>query len=408
MKNALRLRLVVSLALVGVVCFSIPVYAADVIYEYNPGAVWDGYSLGTAAGTNQWGRFDVEFVPQAQTTVDEFCFNVTTKERIATTQFDLTVLFWSDDSPHVPFSTIFFDPFNWFDWLTGDSASGSWYNLLAGQATTSFSQTVTFTDASSTPNNDEVCFDILGDLDHSLGLPTGYPVIFRVEVPTADQNDCVRDIGDSGKCLVYHNYTAPYSSQSMGFTFERPPSADLMRNAMFSGRITGWSAVPAVVDPVLGATIVDWTQVAQYGVSSQSSGFDASGAVDFCSSYFASTWTQDLCIGVGFLFIPSQDSIKVFMNNAREVQNRVPWVYLEEIKDAWDNASSSSTDFPEITAPIEIMGSSTSMVLISSASFTRWVDATTLGVLRGFTTVGIYFGLMWYLWRRARYVFKTL
>lgn len=406
------LRQLAALAVSVFVAVFLPTGAlAATLYEYQPGPVWSGYMLGTAAGANQWGRFDVEFVPQTATSVDTFCFNVTTKENIASNlTFDLTVLFWTDDAPSMPFSTLFFDPFNWFDWLTGGSSGGSWYNLLAGEATSSFSETITTTDSSSTPNNDEVCFDIAADLEHSLGLPTGYPVIFRVEVPDADKNLCVRDSGDAGKCIIYYNNTAPYSSQSYGFSFENPPAADINRNAMFSGRITGQSNSPTYQSPALGgATVVDWTQSnPNLTPTSSSSGFDFSGATTWCGSAFSSDFGQSLCIGLGYLFIPSQDAVTVFMGTASLVKDRVPWSYLVQIQDAWDSATSSSQEFVEVALPFEAFGASGSLTLVSSASFTRWVSSGTLSTLRGFTTAFFWASFGWYLYRKSRYLIKSL
>jgi len=163
---------------------------------------------------------------------------------------------------------------------------------------------------------------------------------------------------------------------------------------------------------------------AAYGFATPSesdSGQSFTGALSFCESLASSVASSSTAFGIpygmtyatcfvpGVLVIPSKTSINFFWEQAGLVKTRVPYVYFEEFRVAWASASNaSSQEFPEISAPIDIMGSSTSLTIISSASFTRWVSSGTLSSLRGFTTVALYVGFGWFVWNRTRRLFKGI
>jgi len=150
-----------------------------------------------------------------------------------------------------------------------------------------------------------------------------------------------------------------------------------------------------------------------YTPASSSSQSSLSGARTFCNGVASSSYAfgipNGLCYISGFLFIPSQSSIDTFFSNASMVQERIPWSYLVEIQDAWDTSSSSSQQFVKIEIPFQAFTTtSNSLTIISSASFYRWVSASTWSTLRGFTTVALWIAFSFYLWRRGRHLLKHL
>lgn len=149
-----------------------------------------------------------------------------------------------------------------------------------------------------------------------------------------------------------------------------------------------------------------------YTPASSSSQSSLSGARSFCSGVASSSYAfgipYGLCYIGGFLFIPAQSALDTFWANAQMVKEVAPWSYLIDFKEVWESATSSSQEFPAISIPIEIFGASTSLSLVSSASWTYWVSTSTLATLRGFTTVALYISFAFYLWRRGRHVLKSL
>jgi len=403
-----RLR-TISVSVLTVLCVAGGAGAANAatIYQYNPGVVWSGYSLGTAAGVDQWSTFKISWIPRTDTWIDDFCFNITTKEsgdQVGSTTFNLNINYWSSNSGLALISASFYHWFGWNAWIPGEgTTNGSWHDFLANEATKSFSTTWTDSSSSSTENNDEVCFPISTDLERQLKMTMGTPYQFVVSVPASDKDDCTRDGGNPDKCLVYYNMTAPYSSQSWGFSHNAPPSADYNRNAMFSGRITGLApGHPSTTEPTTGAIMP------VYSSGSLGPDDDFSGANELCASKFGDTVAGGLCSGVGYLFIPSPQSIEYFWAQAESVKTRVPWSYMLEVKSLWEDTASVSYQFPKLTIPWNVFGASTSLVAVSSASYTRFVSSGTISTLRGVSTVGIYLMLIWYLWRRGRNVWHHL
>lgn len=142
--------------------------------------------------------------------------------------------------------------------------------------------------------------------------------------------------------------------------------------------------------------------------SSASSQFSLSGAGTFCgtlaSSSFAFGIPYGLCYIGGYLFIPSQSSIDTFNANLSLVKTKVPFSYAYGIADLWTAASSSQT-FPKIGMELDIFGSSGSLDIISSASFYRWIDASTWSTIRGVSTAALYVAFGFFLWNMRKRLF---
>lgn len=143
--------------------------------------------------------------------------------------------------------------------------------------------------------------------------------------------------------------------------------------------------------------------------SEESSGLDLSGAEDFCNGKFSSSIAQGLCTVAGFLFIPSGSAVQSMWDSAAFVKSKAPYAYVAEFKDAW-TTSSSSTPFPKITMPFNVgMGQATSsLTLISSASFTKWVPASVWTFTKALSSVAFYGTLGFYFFRRGKDIFKEL
>lgn len=146
--------------------------------------------------------------------------------------------------------------------------------------------------------------------------------------------------------------------------------------------------------------------------SSASSGFSLTGAGSFCSGLASSSFAfgipYGLCYISGYLFIPSDDAVNQFISQAALVQGKIPWSYVLEVKGLFDNAASTSQTIPVISIPWTVFNASSSLTLVSSASFYRWVSSSTWNTVRGLTTAALWFSFGWYAWRRGRHFFKTL
>lgn len=149
-----------------------------------------------------------------------------------------------------------------------------------------------------------------------------------------------------------------------------------------------------------------------YLPASSSSAIGLSGAGSFCSGIASPSSAfgipYGLCFISGYLFIPSGGAIDSFFTNAAVVKEKVPWSYAVDFQTAWSTATSNSVAFEHVSIPWTVMGASTSLSLISSASFYRWISPSTWATVRGFTTVGLYLAIAWYGWSFGRRMFKLL
>lgn len=156
-----------------------------------------------------------------------------------------------------------------------------------------------------------------------------------------------------------------------------------------------------------------WQDVGFYTPASSSSQSSLSGAATFCAGVASSSTAfgipYGLCYIAGFLFVPAQSAVQEFWDNASLVKNVPPWSYGIEIKEAFDVATSGSAKtVPKVQVPWHVFGASTSLTILSSASWTYWVSSSTLSTVRDLTTVAFYFAFGFYLYRRGRHFLKSL
>jgi len=110
----------------------------------------------------------------------------------------------------------------------------------------------------------------------------------------------------------------------------------------------------------------------------------------------------------GYLFVPSGASVDQFFAEASAIKQKPPYSFIVGFQDAWNNAASSSHSVAKIALPWSVMSASTSLVLVSSASFTRWVSSDTWSTVRGFTTGALWFAFGWFLWGKGRNILARL
>lgn len=169
---------------------------------------------------------------------------------------------------------------------------------------------------------------------------------------------------------------------------------------------------------------VEWAEQANYGFAtpaSESHGFALSGAKTFCQTMASGVASSSTAFGIpygltfagcyipGVVFIPSKDSVDFVFEQAGLVRQKVPYVYFDQFRTAWASASGAAAqEFPVVSVPWGVMGASTSIAVVSSASFTRWVSASVLSSLRDLTTVAFYVSFGWYAWNRTRKLFRGI
>lgn len=142
-----------------------------------------------------------------------------------------------------------------------------------------------------------------------------------------------------------------------------------------------------------------------------SSGFDLSGADTFCKAQFASSSfgiAQALCNVVGFLFIPSGDSLTQFTDGVQLVNEKVPYSYFQEIKGIYSDVSSSSGTFPSINVSLlGSLGQSTATVsLFSLSAVQTYLPVGLLATLRTIMSSVLWLVFALFVWRTIRKQFR--
>lgn len=368
---------------------------AAVIYDYHPN-VFSGFQLGTNAGANQWSTASFLVLPNAYTGVSRFCFDITFTQASAqsgTTHFTLYPEYY-----YTPTQTFYwFHPLNYATQLV----YGEWRAMLDG-ATTSFDAYWTPSVRNSTAKSDAVCFEVEQDLGRKLTLFQGYVSRFRIVMDAADKNDCRRDIGNDGRCYIYYNYTAPYSSQSLGFQFyTEPGTVEYNRDGLMAGTIEG--ETNSTMYEGSDFLVPVWPGGSEGGglwnPSSGSSQLGLSGAKEWCESAFTNDFAQGLCSVAGFLFIPSEDAWQSFGNVASVSQSRIPFSYFYDIRDVMVNVGSASVNFPSVSYDLTLNASTSHINLFSLEKVSQYAP---VDLFRTFISYGLWVMFMLYVWHTVR------
>jgi len=201
----------------------------------------------------------------------------------------------------------------------------------------------------------------------------------------------------------------------------QPTLTDAYGNQMWTKHRLSGSGVSLFADSKIGTAYsygsdapLTWQDVGFYAPASSSSQSSLTGAGSFCAGVASSSYAfgipYGLCYISAFLFVPSQDSVQQFWDNASLVKNVPPFSYAVELQTLYNTTASTSQSIAKISIPWNVFSASTSITLLSSASWTAggFISAGTLSTIRGVSTIGMYFGFAFYLWRRGRHILKSL
>lgn len=318
-----------TLAIAAVLfCTGTAAFASDVIYQYHPN-VFSGYSWGySATDGSSWQDAFFNFFPAQATTVDQFCFDMTftyADQQSGSTTFTMTPYFFYGSSILTKIM-LWQQAAQWgLSWpliSTYLIPYGSWQPLLTG-ATTSFQTTWTRSTSGSGTTADPVCFDVLGALHHTMGLPTGYPVSFKISMATADRMDCRRDLGNNSRCYVYYN--TALASQSIGFSFMGGDgSTKYDRNALMAGDLIGFTLSPLYLNG--GAVFPQ--------IPTASSSYSWCEGDAFCSQFSGI---------MSWAFQPDIRNIPDFAQLASALSMKPPWGYWTLVKQNMTGIATSSS-----------------------------------------------------------------
>lgn len=330
--------------LTAVLMFQSPaVFANETLYQYHPDS-FSGFSWGCDSGcATFWDQAQFRWFPVEWSAIDKFCFDMTftyADQVSGTVKFTATPQYYDIgvwDYTSLVQDILLHGTTGWFDWVNDLPDTGSWNDVPSNFTTKSWDAYWTPSTSGSGTTRDNVCFDIAADLGTSLGLPSKYPMRVLVTMAYADRNDCRRDLGNNSRCYLYNNYSSPYSSQSIGFTFHNDPLTT-NRNALMAGEITGWAAKTIYVYGIGGGTDLQ--------------NFPASTSYGFETRDFGvlGNMIRDVVV---WAFDPNPDDVPDFGQLASAIQNKPPIGYWNLVKNNLTGmATSSYSDLDQAYASI--------------------------------------------------------
>lgn len=160
-----------------------------------------------------------------------------------------------------------------------------------------------------------------------------------------------------------------------------------------------------------------------YTPTGAASRIDLIGADEYCKGEFidnTSTASADLvvtagrgfayslCYAAGFLFIPSDAAKESLFSQIALVKDKAPFSYVDDFKDIFAQSTATSS-FPTISIPWNVFGASSSVAIISSASFSGgWVPSSAWSALRSLSTTILYVVWAFAVFKLARSFIHTL
>lgn len=144
--------------------------------------------------------------------------------------------------------------------------------------------------------------------------------------------------------------------------------------------------------------------------TASSSGISISGAQAFCNDAYASstgigaTIGNGVCVGLGFLFIPTPESMQQFPNLAQtELPLHFPFSWFTSIQSTWQGASATSSSFYNLTLNLkDATASSTNtslplilpnITLFSASTIEQYLSTSTRDRMKGFISMALWLGL---------------
>jgi len=103
----------------------------------------------------------------------------------------------------------------------------------------------------------------------------------------------------------------------------------------------------------------------QINPTTADSGIYLSGAKGFCNDAFASstgigsTISNGFCIALGYLFVPTPDSINQFGDLGLQLQGRIPFSYFYDIQNSFNSQTASSSSMQSLSISLPDISSST-------------------------------------------------
>lgn len=332
--NTKRLTTAVVATFATVIFLYAPVaLASETLFQYHPDS-FNGYSWGCqdpACNTiNDTAEF--RWFPTDWSALDKFCFDMTftyADQVTGTVKFTARPQYFSVgvwDYSSLIQDILLHGTTGSFNWLTMLPGNGSWSDVPSNFTTKSFDTYWTPSSSGSGVTRDNVCFDIEKSLGTSLGLPSKYPMRIVVTMANADKYDCRTDIGNTSRCYVFKNSTAPYSSVSLGFSFKNLGSM-VNQNATMAGEITGWGAKTIYIDGL--------------GAGTDLQNFPASTSYGFETRDFGvlGNMFRDVIV---WSFFPQEADVPDFGNLASAVQNKPPVGYWTLARSGFTGLATSS------------------------------------------------------------------
>jgi len=151
--------------------------------------------------------------------------------------------------------------------------------------------------------------------------------------------------------------------------------------------------------------------------TASSTGLFFSGAQEFCNSAFASstgigaTIGNGLCIGLGYLFVPTPASIQAFQAIPSTLGATPPMSWFGQIKGILDTAEASSTD-NWVNLSIDF-GTSTQVLkftkldVISTTTMSRYLNDSTRGLIKNLLSVSFFLLAAGLIYSQVKGIWRT-
>jgi len=178
----------------------------------------------------------------------------------------------------------------------------------------------------------------------------------------------------------------------------------------------GWATTTATISDFFPyfTIVADGFQITP---TASSSGLFLSGAQEFCNSQFGSSTSigsyvgQGICIGFGYLLVPTAESVQQFTQISSVLAQVVPFSYFYDVSDIFNSSTaSSSVNFTPLTLNLRGtgVGSTTawasvlpsSFSYLSSTTITTYVPGTLYDLLFLLMRSAIWIAVLFHLYHR--------
>lgn len=131
----------------------------------------------------------------------------------------------------------------------------------------------------------------------------------------------------------------------------------------------------------------------------------------FCTGFGSSTdaiytaqgFKYSSCYVLGFLFVPSNESVNQFTAIPFSLQNKFPFAYFYQVKDLFNNGSSTANLFGTMQVNLPLVGTTT---ILSAGTINYFIGPTTASVLKQLSTFALWLMFAYTVYKRALKLFK--